>query len=78
MVNGWKVTAIVFMATTLGLCLYIGYSIYVYNKEQNNIDICYYEVCNDYVDAWYSEGVCYCYERDLLGELIVGKTKLMK
>jgi|26BtaG_2_1085354.scaffolds.fasta_scaffold08602_5 hypothetical protein len=42
---------------------------------------CYYQggaVCKKYnTEAYYAEGICSCYEYDLIGELIVAKNKVM-
>jgi hypothetical protein len=42
------------------------------------MNVCYYDICSGYIDAWWEEGVCYCYDYDLLGQLEVAKTEYMK
>ena len=39
---------------------------------------CFYEICEDYPDAYYENALCSCYDYDVLGNLIVAKQKYMK
>jgi len=78
MVNGWKLTAIVFIILFGILFTYNCWAIYYWNDLDKQTNICYYDVCEIYPDAYYDDDLCTCYEYDILGELIVAKTKYMK
>lgn len=76
--KGWKATAIAFIILFL---LLLAFNIYATNKviqEEEKMNECFYDVCEEYVDAWYEEKICYCYEYGLLGDLQIAKTKYMK
>ena len=77
MVN-WKILAIIFMILFGLLLVFNIWSVNSYIQEETKTNECYYDVCNGYIDAWYSDGICYCYETDLLGNEIVTKTEVMK
>ena len=73
----WKITAIIFMILFFG---YFGlgmWGLYENNKEIENQNICFYEICDDYIDAEYLDNLCTCYEPDFLGELKIAKQKYM-
>ena len=54
-----------------------GYSM-VLSEEKQTLE-CYYEVCQDYPDAQLtSEGVCHCYDYDVLGNPIIVKSEVMR
>lgn len=55
----------------MGYIYYYGYS---YNKNTN---LCYYEICGDYPEAYYDSEICYCYDYDLMGEVRLAKTKII-
>ena len=64
-INGWKVTAIIFMLLfvieTVGFISIIKSGLDIIDKENE----CYYNVCNKYEGGYYYdsiEGLCYCYE----------------
>lgn len=78
MVNKWKVVAIIFIILFFLETGFIIYAINIALEEEKDINLCYYTICNDYQDAWYENGVCYCYENDILGNLQIGKTEYMK
>jgi len=77
--NLWKTIAIIFIILFLieTCAVILGYHMVV--AEEKRIALCYYEICGEYVDAQYDPemAVCYCYEQDVLGNLIVAKTKVM-
>ena len=78
MVNGWKVTAIIFIILfTLLLSFFVlGYVVVI--LEEKDLNKCYYEICEEYPQAELKDGVCFCYEYDLLGELKLARTRIMK
>jgi len=63
MVNGWKVTAIIFIVLFILESLLIGWA-YNYGTESiENETECSYNICDGY-DSYYFddyENVCYCY-----------------
>ena len=72
--NGWKVLAIIFIIlfiveTTLWIWLTM-----VYIAEEEQTYECYYDLCGEYADASYVSPVCYCYQYDILGDLVVAET----
>lgn len=76
-VNKWKTIAIIFIILfTLETSLII-WGITLINEEEENINECYYNICNGYPDAYLFENVCYCYDYDDKDELVVVETNYM-
>lgn len=75
MSNSWKVTAIIFIILFLLETLFFGWAIWAAIQDENRMKECYYEVCSEYVDAYYEDNICTCYEADMFGEYIVAKTQ---
>lgn len=74
----WKVLTFVLLTIVILETSYMAYSIYVYKEELRNTNECYYNVCLENPQADYYDGVCTCYDLDMLGENYVAvKTKLM-
>ncbi len=71
----WKTVAIIFIVLFVVETAWISYGMYLITSEEKAINECYYNICEAYVDATYDEGICSCYEYDLLGDLVVGKTE---
>jgi len=74
---GWKILAIVFMclfATWVGIGIYVSIQD---SAEFDKMNICYYDICEEYADAGYSNNVCSCYDYDMLGYLNIEKTEYM-
>lgn len=69
--TGWKVLAILFIILFVLETSFVGYAVHIYNVETENTNICYYDICGEYPDALYQEGVCSCYDYDVLGSLII-------
>ncbi len=76
--NGWKILAIVFIALFVLETGYLAWSVSYVLSEQDKTNECYYDICGEYDDAFYEASVCYCYNADMLGELQVAKTEVMK
>ena len=77
--NGWKILAIILLAIIIlenGLIAYGYFSTKDIEKETN---ICYYDVCEGYPNAYYSysDKICDCYDYDLMGNEVLAKTKYM-
>ena len=74
MVNGWKVTSIIFICLFAGL---LSFNVWGYNlivEEEEAINNCYYNTCDQYYDAWYEDEVCTCYNLDEYGEYEIART----
>ena len=74
----WKTIAIIFIVLFILENLWIGYGLYLIDKDEDRINECYYEICKEYPDAWYEADVCSCYDYDLLGTLVVVEQEYMK
>lgn len=75
--QGWKTLAIIFICLLVAETLLFGYIIKLGLDEMENKNLCYYEVCSGYDNAYYTGGVCGCYNYDLLGELQLEISKVM-
>jgi len=81
--TGWKVIAIIFILlfvletiTVIWITLWAINSSY---EELNNQNYCYYDFCSKYPYAEIDENnVCFCYDYDLIGDLIIVDTKIIK
>ena len=78
MVNGWKVTALIFLTLFILENMFWGWAIWYGMQEETKINECYYEVCSEYPEAWYDENICYCYGYDMLGNEIIEHTEVMR
>lgn len=75
--TAWKTLAIIFIILFILETSYVSWSIWVYEQQIQKTNQCYYDICEGYPDAWYQDGLCTCYEYDLMGESVVAKQKLM-
>jgi hypothetical protein len=76
----WKTIAIIFIVLfTLETLVWI-WGITAYYQELEDTNVCYYDICSEYPDAWYEVDtkVCSCYDYGLLGDLEVVKQEYMK
>lgn len=69
----WRTIAIISISITLIFSLLTLLGGMMINQEEENTNICYYEICEDSVDAVYYEGICGCYEYNSSGSLILSK-----
>jgi len=60
--NGWKITAIVFIVLFLFETATFVYIVNVGGKEIANEDKCNNEICDGYDAYRYLEHTCYCYK----------------
>jgi len=74
----WKVLAIVFIILFVVESLFVIWMIYYSLKEDERTNECLYNICDEYPYAEYLDGVCYCYDYDVFGELYLDKTKYIK
>lgn len=77
MANKWKTIAIIFIVLFTLETLYFAWATYVYMQEEKKTLECYYVVCEEYPEAMYENGVCFCYDYTMLGDLDVVKTEVM-
>lgn len=73
----WKTIAIIFIVLFTLETSMILYGNYLINKETKETNSCYYDICEEYPEAIYDSGICYCYDYDVLGNLNVVKTKVV-
>ncbi len=76
-VNGWKVTAIIFIILFTLQALITIWGLFLISEDERKTNECYYDICEFYADAYYEEDVCYCYDYDN-DELVIARTKYMK
>jgi len=74
----WKIIAIIFIILFTIETLWISYGLYLIQKEEAQVNECYYNICSDYPEAQVQNNVCFCYELDLLGEYVIAKTEVIK
>jgi len=74
----WKIIAIIFIVLFVLETSFLTWSIMLVNKETEQANICWYDICGEYPEALYDSDVCTCYDYDLLGEYVVAKTEYMK
>ena len=75
----WKTIAIIFIILFTFETIYVVYSVSVYNQGIKNQNICFYDICANYPDAYYDSDnkVCSCYDYDVLGNEQVSFTQYM-
>ena len=71
----WKIIAIIFIALFVAETLFFCWGYYMVSKDEKNTNDCLYNFCAEYPDGYYESGLCECYDYDLLGNLIVAKTR---
>lgn len=54
------------------------WSVNIVLKEEEQMNICYYDLCEQYPEAWYEGGICTCYDYDKNNELVITKIKYLK
>jgi len=73
----WKTIAIIFLVLFILETAYLVWAVSLYYTEVENTNVCYYEVCKDYPQAELSDGICTCYDYDLIGNLQAVDWKVM-
>jgi hypothetical protein len=76
--TNWKIVAVVFIVLFVLETAYIVWAVSIYQQEQKNTAICYYDICEEYPDAAYGNGVCRCYKPNQYGVYSVVKTEVIK
>lgn len=73
----WKTIAIVFIILfTLETSIFVISVVSVMNEDKKIME-CFYDVCEEYPEADYDEGLCTCYDYDVLGEFYPAKYEVM-
>lgn len=74
----WKTLAIVFIILFTIETLYLIFSFTIYFNEEDKMNQCFYEICEDNVEAYYEYGVCTCYDwNENLGKYEINKTEYL-
>jgi len=73
----WKTIAIIFMILFILETAYCIWAVSLYYDEIEDTNVCYYEFCREYPQADLTEGICTCYDLDILGKLIPVDWKVM-
>jgi hypothetical protein len=74
----WKTIAIVCIVLITLEVLFFSLGYYISNVEENQKNECYYNICENYIDAEIVKDICFCYEEDMLGGLKIGKEQWMR
>jgi len=76
-INIWKIIGIILIIVLIVENLFLWWGISMVNQEEEDTKQCYYDVCEEYPDAELTEGVCFCYDYDLIGDLVIVKTEII-
>ena len=76
--KAWKTLAIIFIVLFIAILLFNIWAVTLANNEEKQKNICYYDVCSEYPDAYLENDVCFCYDYDVIGNLVVSKSEYMK
>jgi hypothetical protein len=75
--QGWKTIAIIFICLFTVETFYIGWAVNFVIEEEQKINECYYDICEQYEEADFADNVCSCYSYDLNNDLVSEKTETM-
>ena len=73
----WKTLAIISWVLFILLIVFICWGMYLNAQDEDKINECYYGICGNHADAEFINDICYCYEYDILGYLVINKTEYM-
>ena len=74
----WKIIAIIFISLFIAETLFILWSVSLVVREEKRTMECWYEICEDHVEAVYDDKLCTCYDYDMWGDnLLVVKEEWM-
>ena len=73
----WKTIAIVCLVILVleNGFLFLGYKQMA--KEEEQLKICYYDICEEYPEAEVTSGVCHCYDYDVMGDYVWAKSEIL-
>ena len=77
--KAWKTIAIILLVIFILENSLMAYGYFSTKDIEKETNICYYDVCEGYPDAYYyySDKICDCYDSDLMGNEILVKTEYM-
>jgi hypothetical protein len=73
--TNWKTIAIIFIVLFTLETAFMVWAVYISVREEQRTNDCYYNFCGNYPDALYYDGICECYEYDVMGNPVIAKTK---
>lgn len=76
--TGWKTLAIIFICLFAIETGFIAWSYNLVIEEEEKTYECLYNFCSENYDADYLNGICTCYDLDVMGDYFVSKTKYIK
>jgi len=78
--KGWKILSVILIIILVVENLFMIWGIILIKQENENTMECYYEICEGYPEALYDNdySLCYCYDYDVLGNLIIVESEYMK
>ena len=71
----WRTLAIIMIVLFLGLSAYVCWGVYLVVEDEKVKQVCYYDICEEYPDAYYAENLCTCYSIDEYGEYEIAKSE---
>lgn len=74
----WKTLAIIFAVAFILENAFFFWSYYITEKQYDDELTCSYEVCAEYPQSLFEDGLCTCYSLDVLGEYQPDKYKIIK
>jgi hypothetical protein len=74
----WKTVAIIFIILFTLETSYLIWGLYLVAVEDRKTETCFYEICSKYPDASIEGNICSCMDYDVLGELQVVETKVIR
>lgn len=77
--NTWKVLFIIVLVLFLLENSLVVWGAVSNKQIEKQTNVCYYDICADYPDAYYDyqTKLCDCYDKDLMGNKIIAKTEYM-
>jgi len=75
----WKTLAIILLVIFILENSLMAYGYFLTEDIEKETNICYYDVCEGYPEAYYSysDKICDCYDYDLIGNEVLVKTEYM-
>ncbi len=77
MKTNWKAIAIIFIILFTLLIVFGIWAVAYANHDLKQQNICFYDICSGYPDAYYFDQICECYDYDVIGNLIISKSEYM-
>ena len=74
----WKLIAVIFIVIAILESILICYSLISYSNQIKETNECFWDICGDYPDAQYDNGICSCIDYDMFGNEIISHTEYMR